>query len=243
MQKPEDFAFALANTFQRLQIVDLTHTLEEHMPTYWAHSKYFHTLWESYWHGDTAVVYQLIMSEHVGTHVDAPAHFKSDSSHPAHYWIDKVGLEKLIGPCVKIDCVDQSPRSLVSKKQLQAWEDKYVSIKKGTIVIFNFGWHKYWALRPHGKKYLKDYPGISREVAEYLVDIGVKAVGTDAIGLDAYGTTEFPAHYVLLPSEVLIIENLTNLDSVPVSFFFMAFPLKIKDGSGSPIRALALIEK
>ena len=239
--KSEDIVSQFSEIFQKSQIIDLSHRWEEHMPVYPAHCKYFHNLWRSYWHGEASTMYQLVMSEHTGTHVDAPAHFVRDS-HPAHIWMDKVSLGKLIGPCLKIDFLDQPQRSLVSKQQLQAWERTHAPVKKDYIVIFNFGWYKHWQLRPH-QKFLVDYPGLSKEAAEYLIDAGVKAVGTDALSLDAYGTKEYPAHYTFLSAEVAIMENIANLDKVPTLFFFIALPLKIKDGSGSPIRAIAFIEK
>jgi kynurenine formamidase len=65
---------------RELRVIDLSQTLEEHMPHFPTHAKFFHNLWGSYWHGDRSLSYQLVMHEHNGTHVDAPAHFISDAN-------------------------------------------------------------------------------------------------------------------------------------------------------------------
>ena len=59
----------IARLLSDYEVVDLSHYLEEGMPSFPTHSRFFHELWESYWHGDVAVAYQLIMNEHSGTHV------------------------------------------------------------------------------------------------------------------------------------------------------------------------------
>ena len=66
-------------------------------------------------------------------------------------------------------------------------------------------------------------------------------VGCDTLAVDAFGSEEHPAHYALLGNEVYIVENLKNLEVLPPWSFFVAFPLKVKGGSGSPVRALALV--
>jgi len=58
------------------------------------------------------------------------------------------------------------------------------------------------------------------------------------LSIDQYGSLNFPAHEILLKQEIIIIENLANLEKLPLEFFFMALPLKIEAGSGSPVRAV-----
>ncbi|QIQ20795.1 cyclase family protein [Zophobihabitans entericus] len=84
---------------------------------------------------------------------------------------------------------------------------------------------------------------MGKDGAEYLRDKDIKAVGTDAIAIDATEHGDHPAHYTLLGANIAIIENLTNLKQLTQPFIFLAFPLKIKQGSVSPIRAVAFIEK
>jgi len=79
---------------------------------------------------------------------------------------------------------------------------------------------------------------LSPEVALFLVAEGVKAVGTDAMSIG-----DETVHTILLTAEVPVFENLTNLEKlVGKTFTFIAFPLKIDGGSGSPVRAVAVVE-
>ncbi len=85
--------------------------------------------------------------------------------------------------------------------------------------------------------------GLGKDAAEYLVAKKVAAAATDALSIDVSISTDFPAHYTLLASQVLIGENFNNLGSPPPFSLLMAFPLKIQDGSGSPVRAVAFIPR
>jgi kynurenine formamidase len=66
-------------------------------------------------------------------------------------------------------------------------------------------------------------------------------VGTDCLGIDSSATTDLGAHFTLLERGILIVENLRNLSAVPTVFLLLTLPLKIRDGSGSPIRAVGLV--
>src|SRR2546425_10440480 len=89
---------------RQARLIDLSQTYQEHMPNFPTHSKFHHNLWGSYWHGDRALTYQLVMNEHNGTHVDAPAHFISDAKPHAHVTIDQVPPGRLIGRGARLDC-------------------------------------------------------------------------------------------------------------------------------------------
>lgn len=107
-------------------------------------------------------------------------------------------------------------------------------------MLFNFGWSQYWKLRPEDTLYTQDWPGVSMEAAEYLVEKSAAALGVDTLSPDppaALATT--PIHPFVLEKQVLIIENLTHLELLPEFFLFVALPLKIAGGSGSPVRAVA----
>jgi kynurenine formamidase len=98
-------------------------------------------------------------------------------------------------------------------------------------------------LNEAGTAYVEDWPGLHRTAAQYLLDRRIKAVGTDCLSIDCCGSTEIPAHDRFLRNDILIMENLANLDDLPERFFFLAAPLKIHEGSGSPIRAVALLPR
>ena len=223
-------------------LIDLSQTLEEHMPHFPSHSKFFHNLWGSYWHGNRSLSYQLVMHEHNGTHVDAPAHFISDAKPQAHVTIDQVSLTRLMGRGVRLDCRNFKGGEYVSKSFVTMWEAQHGPLKAGDIVLFDFGWAARWGIRPHDQRYLESWPGVGMDAAEYLIEKSVDALGVDTLSPDPPEALQNnPIHPVVLEKQILIIENLCNLDRVPDFFVFLALPLKIKAGSGSPIRAVALV--
>ena len=232
----------LLDNLRSLRAIDLSQTLEEHMPHFPTHAMFFHNLWGSYWHGGRSLSYQLVIHEHNGTHVDAPAHFISDAKREAHVTIEHVPLTQLMGRGVRIDCCDTKVGEYVSKGRIQDWEDRHGSLQAGDIVLFDFGWAARWELRPNDHRYVDDWPGVSMDAAEYLLSKSAAALGVDTLSPDPPEALRTrPIHPVVLERQVLILENLCNLDQLPDFFLFLAFPLKIHNGSGSPIRAVALV--
>ncbi len=230
---------AIAERLQDLRWVDLSHTLEEGIPSWPTHARFGHILYESYELGDVARHYELVMGEHSGTHVDAPLHFIAEG--PSHYGIDEVPLDRLAGRAATIPATDLPPCGLLTAAHVQAWEEENGPIQPRDKVLIRFGWDRRWVPGPEGRGFLADWPGLGRDAAEYLVEKAVSLVGCDSLAIDAYGSTTFAAHFALLGNEVYIVENLKNLDRLPPFSLFFAFPLKVKGGSGSPVRAVALI--
>lgn len=231
----------LLENLRQARVVDLSQTLEEHAPHYPTHSKFYHNLWGSYWHGDRSLTYQVTMNEHSGTHVDAPAHFISDANPAAHVTIDRVPPTRLLGRGVRIDCRKFQAGETVPASALAEWEKTHGEIRAANIVLFDFGWSSRWALRPQHLSYITDWPGVAMDTAEYLIQKQVAAIGVDTLSPDAPAALRSgPIHPVLLEKQVLIIENLCHLDQLPDFFLFLALPLKIGAGSGSPIRAVAM---
>jgi kynurenine formamidase len=227
---------------RQARLIDLSQTYQEHMPNFPTHSKFHHNLWGSYWHGDRALTYQLVMNEHNGTHVDAPAHFISDAKPHAHVTIDQVPPGRLIGRGARLDCRKFGEGDDVPQSFVTAWEAEHGPLRSGDIVLFNFGWSHHWGLRPNNARYLADWPGVGMETAEYLVAKSVAAIGVDTLSPDPPRALQTkPIHPFVLEKQVLIIENLSNLDQLPDFFLFIALPLKILGGSGSPVRAVALV--
>jgi kynurenine formamidase len=233
---------ALLSKLRDLRVIDLSQTLEEHMPHFPTHAMFFHNLWSSYERGGRSLHYLLAMHEHNGTHVDAPIHFLKNAPPDAHVTIERVPLTQLMGRGVRVDCRDTKAGEYVSKSQLQEWEASQGPIQARDIVLFHFGWAANWGLRPHDQRYVENWPGIGMDAAEYLLSKPVAALGVDTLSPDPPEALRTrPIHPVVLEKQVLIIENLCNLDQLPDFFLFLAFPLKIREGSGSPIRAVALV--
>jgi kynurenine formamidase len=228
----------LAELMSRFEVRDLSHVLEEGIPFFPTHSRYYHMAASRA--DDPAVMFQILMHEHNGTHMDAPAHYIREGPDLARHFLQSVAANALIGPACAIDVSDAPPR-LLPVTAISAWETRHGPITEGEGVIFNFGWHRKWKLGTDGQEFIAEWPGLSREAAEYLRDRRVRAVGTDCLSIDCSNSTEIPAHDSFLRNGILIMENLAALDGLPPRFFFIAAPLRIRDGSGSPIRALALI--
>lgn len=233
---------ALTATLTEAQFIDLTHPLEEGMPTYPTHTKYFQNRWEAM--GDTARMHQLILGEHTGTHVDSPSHFPTDSG--ATWSIDTLPPLALSGRCLTIH-LDPPPaeQEMVESHVLERWERNHHPIEQGDIVLLDFGWARdRWTTGPAGFAHLTDWPGLARSAAELLRDRGVRAAGTDCVSLDTGdgGRGELPAHLTLLPAGIPIVENVANPDALPDVCFFLAMPLRIAHGTGSPVRAVAVLD-
>ncbi|NDL63344.1 cyclase family protein [Acerihabitans arboris] len=217
-------------------IVELSHLYEELMPVWPTHPKFHKSVEETIAGGDGSYNTLLHMGDHCGTHVDAPAHFIAGGQ-----TIETISPRRLLGRGIKIDVSFLQPNQEISLAMIKDWEARSVAIGAGDIVIFRTGYDQKWRNRPRHQAFIADWPGLSGEGARYLIDKGVNAIGTDAMSLDAYTNSSYPSHQIVLGAGALIIENLANLAILPDAFLFLALPLRIKDGSASPIRAVALV--
>lgn len=230
---------AIAAAFAGHRIVDLTRRLEPGIPSYPTHPKYFQMPWRSM--GDPAEMNQLVLGEHTGTHVDAPSHFVPEGD-PARRHVDELALEGFMGRAVTMRFGPFEPSNArVRRADIEAWELGNVALRADDVVLIDFQWADRWTRVPEGFAFLDAWPGLARDAAEYLRDRGVKAVGTDCVSLDpGDGGEDLAAHYTLLPAGVLIMENVANLAQLPTESFLIALPLPIANGTGSPVRAVAL---
>ena len=133
------------------------------------------------------------------------------------------------------------PRTEYTVADIKAALDKYdLEIRKGDTVLMYSGHY----IRTWGTDgWLSDYPGLSREAAEYIYGAGAVNIGQDAPSHDCGGTTSYPAHQVCREMQNLNIENLGDLRPVVGKRFqVIGMPLKIIGGSGSPKRAIAVLE-
>jgi len=231
---------ALSGLVSRFEVRDLSHVLEEGIPFFPTHSRFYHMAAGR--SDDPAVMFQILMHEHNGTHVDAPAHYIKEGPDPTRHFLHSVAPDALIGPACVLD-VSDAPPDLLPVEAITGWEKRHGPIAVGDAVIFNFGWHRKWKLGAAGGAFVAHWPGLSREAAAWLLERKVRAVGTDCLSIDVSGSTEIPGHDRFLRNGILIMENLAALDGLPPRIFLLAMPLRIRDGSGSPIRALALIPK
>ena len=174
----------------------------------------------------------LMLYSHAGTHMDAPRHFLDDGR-----TIDHLDLNKCIGPALVIDLSHKKPNSFLAVQDLASHGEK---IGPGTRLLLRTDWDLHAEL----PDYRTSFPRISVELAEWLVRQGVWLVGMEMPSVASLQDKEelTAVHRTLLRGEVVIIECLANLRMLPEEVIFVALPLKIENGDGSPIRAIALVE-
>jgi kynurenine formamidase len=194
--------------------------------------------------------YNYSAAEHGGTHLDSPVHFAEGKK-----TVDQIGLDQLIGPAVKIDVSGRAAGDrdyLITVDDIAGWESANGPIPTGSIILFQTGFGKFW---PDSKQYLgtdekgteavKDlhFPGLHPEAAAWLItNRSPKAVGIDTASIDHGQSTLFESHVALMTNNIAAFENVANLDKLPSKDFqIIALPMKIKAGSGAPLRIVAFV--
>ncbi|HEY8409998.1 MAG TPA: cyclase family protein [Pyrinomonadaceae bacterium] len=192
--------------------------------------------------------YRYSAAEHGGTHLDAPVHFAK-----GHTTVDQIPLEQLMGNGIVIDVSDKAAANrdyLVSVADFADWERRNGRIAPGTIVFLRTGFGKYY---PDRKMYLGTdergaaavaklhFPGLDPAAARWLTqNRSIKAIGLDTASIDYGQSTLFESHRILFEKDIPALENVANLDQLPVKgFSVIALPMKIKGGSGGPVRIVA----
>ena len=232
------------------KLIDLTYPFDEHTIA-WPTNKPF--TWEKTSWGMTAAGYwyasgDFTMSEHGGTHIDAPIHFGQ-----GRQTLDEIPLRKLVGPAVVINvtkAVEQNRDYRFTVGDIQAWETRHGRIPAGAIVFMYSGWGKHWPDRnrylgsetPHDTKTLH-FPGFSKEAAEFLVkERKIDGVGIDTPSIDHGPSQDFIVHQILNGADVYGLENVADLDQLPpTGATVIALPMKIRGGTGGPVRILAIL--
>ncbi|MEC4686884.1 MAG: cyclase family protein [Nitrospirota bacterium] len=231
-------------------LVDLTYPFDE-QTIYWPTNKSFQ--WEKTDWGMTASGYwfasaNFSASEHGGTHIDAPVHFARGRS-----TVDQIPPSDLIGPAVVIDVQSKcqaNPDYELTVEDIKQWEAKYGRIQEGSLVLMWSGWGARWPDKarylgsdtPHDPRTLH-FPGFSRDAAMFLAtERAVRGVGIDTASIDPGRSRDFPAHQVLSAADVYALENVAALDRLPPwGATIFALPMKIKGGTGGPVRIIAMV--
>lgn len=176
----------------------------------------------------------LVLSDHAGTHVDAPFHFYEDGE-----TVEATPPERLIGPAVVVDAADAVGADGVTDALLEKLTARQgIEIRRGDIVLVRT-WKGAW-----GGPGFHDAKGVALSGARWLAAKGAKVIGTDISILERdNGDMGRPVHLFVLGERIPIIENLTNLEKLGARrFFFVGLPLKIRGATGSPIRAVAITD-
>lgn len=194
--------------------------------------------------------YNICTAEHGGTHIDAPIHFAEEGQ-----GVDEISLDRLIAHAVVIDIRDASaanPDYQASRQDIERWEVENGQIPGGSSVLFNTGFSSRW---PDADSYMGTsekgaeavaklhFPGIHPDTATFLVrERSVATVGIDTPSIDFGQSQDFMTHRILFEHNIPGFENLTNLDALPPGgALLIALPMKIKGGSGAPLRVVAFV--
>jgi kynurenine formamidase len=238
--------------FPRGRIVDLTYAFDE-QTIFWPTEKGFVLENEARGVTDKGYYYtanRFCSAEHGGTHIDAPIHFFKGRN-----TLESIPLEQLIGKGTLIDVSGKCAADRDYQVQVNDflnWERKH-GTKLNGIILLRTGFGKFW---PDRTKYLGTeergaqavaklhFPGLYPEAARWLIaNRSVKAVGLDTASIDYGQSTLFQTHVALFEKNVPALENVANLDQLPErGFTVIALPMKIKAGSGGPVRIVAVVQ-
>ena len=225
-------------------MVDLSQPIYQGMPVYAGHLPT--VVFDYHRHADTLGKFEsdfsyatkgLMLSDHGPTHVDAISHF--DPAQGAAT-IDQMPLDSFWGEATCIDISSTPARAYCSADDLDAaLEASGADLNPGDVLLLNTG-----TFERHGgtADYVTEYPGLDDSGSEWLVRRGVKAFGVDSPSPDNPASRTYPVHLVCRREGIPHYENLAALGSlVGKRFTFIALPLKVVGGHGSPVRAAALL--
>jgi kynurenine formamidase len=194
--------------------------------------------------------YNFCAAEHGGTHIDAPVHFAE-----GHKTVEEISLQQLIGPAVVIDVSRKALKDRdyqVRVEDFTGWEAKFGTIPDNSIILLRTGSGKFWPDRQtymgteeRGQEAVSKlhFPGLHPEAAQWLVkNRNISAIGLDTPSID-YGQSQlFESHQILFDQNIPVFENVAQLDQLPEKgSFVIALPMKIKGGSGGPLRIIAFL--
>lgn len=213
-----------------MKIIDLTHTITENMPVYPGTDQPSLKIICNH-ENDGFKETSLIMASHTGTHMDAPNHIFADRT-----TLDNLPVEQFIGSALVIDCSDLQQGKKISMDLINAVKEK---ADQADFLLFFTGWDQYWGT----PTYFGNYPYLTEEVADYLIQSKKKGVGLDVISIDSMSDANLTIHKkVLADNDVIIVENLTRLGEIGDGLFtFCALPIKFKNADGAPVRAVAIL--
>jgi len=191
-------------------------------------------------------------AEHGGTHLDAPVHFSKDA-----HAVDAIPLDQLIGAAVVVDITAKCTADAdyrVTVADLQAFEQAHGPIPDRAILLIRTGFSARW---PDAARYLGTgergqaavaklhFPGLHPDAAAWLVaNRKIAALGVDTASIDYGQSTAFESHRTLYERNIPAFENLASLDRLPpTGAYVVALPMKIRGGSGAPLRAIALLPR
>ncbi len=229
-----------------MQLIDLSREIHHRMPVHPAHPPVVMTTWYDHDEvkraGDTVFsskALSISFSDHAGTHVDAPVHF---DARPGAATVDQMPLERFYTSAICLDLSHVPLRHAATVPEMEAaLAASGEAIQPGDTVLIHMGTNDRLLGTPG---YAHDFPGLAVESVHWLADRGIGLFGVEAVSPAPEGEPNFQAHLACAQRGITHIEGLANLDKLVGRgrFRFIGFPLRIRGGTASPIRAVALFE-
>jgi len=229
-----------------MRIVDLSREIYHRTPAHPAHPPVVMTVWND--HGEvkeaggvkfSSKAMSIALSDHAGTHIDAPCHFDSA---PDAASIDQMPLENFYTGGLCLDLSHAPLKHEITVDEMEAaLQASGAAIEAGDTVLLHMGVNaRLWGT----PGYLHDFPGLHVDAVHWLADKGIRQFGVEAISPAPEGAPNYKAHLTCGERGITHIECLWNLEALVGQgrFTFIGFPLKIRGGTASPIRAVAMFE-
>jgi kynurenine formamidase len=225
------------------QMIDLSQEIYQGMGVYPGHLKT--VVWEHVGHEETRSRFEggfsfqsfgIMLCDHGPTHVDALSHLDPD---PAALTIDQMPLETFYGVGTCLDLTAKKPQEYISAADLNA-AARGVDLRPGDVLLLYTATYDRYYGKP---EYTNQYPGLDESGSAWLVERKVKVFGVDSPSPDNPISRTYPVHMMCRANGITHYENLCNLDQlVGRRFTFFGFPLRIRGGTGSPVRAVAMLD-
>jgi arylformamidase len=213
-----------------MKVIDLSQTLENGMAVYpGAPAPSFEKVGDLN-AGDVYSLTKIQMTTHVGTHLDCNSHVNKNG-----YFADNQDLSFFMGKGIAIDCSQYGEGDEIGLDVMK----QYDLIDKEFVLFFT-NWARFWGQ----ENFWGNYPCLSDELVEFFANHKtVRGLGFEYAAIDSIADTALPKHKIFLGQEKCIIENLTNINTLlGKEFTFIALPLKLKNGDGSPVRPVAILQ-
>jgi len=212
-----------------MKLIDLTLSISKTIPSFPGSPKPHFISWTDI-KDDGYNLELLFLSSHTGTHLDAPYHFVKKGIK-----IHQIPLSRLIGKAILIK-LKKTKNSSITKQDILLFEKNNGFIPNYSSIFFFTKWQK----NLKKDNYFTENPGLDKLAANYLVSKKINLVGIDSPSIDLGKDESFTVHHIFSKNNILIVENLTNLNKISSrEFNFTILPLKLKNATGSPVRAIA----
>ncbi len=210
--------------------IDLTLTISQSIPNFPGSPKPQFISWSTI-KEDGYNLELLFLSSHTGTHLDAPYHFVKNGIK-----IHQIPVKRLIGNAI-LAKIPKEKNKAITKSDVISFEKRNGKISINSSIVFFTNWQK----NLNKDFYFHSNPGLSESAAKYLGSKKINLVGIDSPSIDLGKDKNFTAHKILAKNNILIVENLSNLNKIKTkNFELIILPLKIKNATGSPVRAIAI---